>query len=158
MSTIFQRGPARPQANITSMIDVVFLLIVFFVLVSQIVDLESVDMDLPAPESPATALPEEEPRAVLNVLPGEDGMCDGYRLAGRDYSPDPTGLLELRTALVGLYRDTPGLRVNLRADRGTDYRWVSPVLQLVRQAATLSEVGLDAARMNLVVQRGEGGS
>ncbi|MEE2719309.1 MAG: biopolymer transporter ExbD [Planctomycetota bacterium] len=154
MASIFKRGPARPQANITSMIDVVFLLIVFFVLVSQIVDLESVDMELPEPEHPAAALPEEEPRAVLNVLPGDDGDCDGYRLAGVDYPPTPDGLGALRTALVAIYQQTPGIRVNLRADRATDYRWVSPVLQLVRQAAGLSGTGQDAARMNLVVQRG----
>ena len=54
MSSIFRRGPAQAQANITPMIDVVFLLIVFFVLVSQIVDLESVDLDLPTPEHAAT--------------------------------------------------------------------------------------------------------
>jgi biopolymer transport protein ExbD len=155
MSTIFQRGPARPQANITSMIDVVFLLIVFFVLVSQIVDLESVDMELPEPEHPATALPEEVPRAVLNVLPGDDGECDGYRLAGRDYPATSAGLGGLRAALVVLYQDTPGLRVNLRADRATDYRWVSPVLQVVRQAAGLSGTGLASARLNLVVQGGD---
>ena len=154
MGSIYKRGPARPQANITSMIDVVFLLIVFFVLVSQIVDLESVDMELPEPEHAATALPEEEPRAVLNVVPGEDGDCDGYRLAGLDYPPTTEGLGSLRSALVVLYQQTPGLRVNLRADRTTDYRWVSPALQLVRQAAGLSGTGQDAARMNLVVQRG----
>ena len=154
MGSIYKRGPARPQANITSMIDVVFLLIVFFVLVSQIVDLESVDMELPEPEHAATALPEEEPRAVLNVVPGEDGDCDGYRLAGLDYPPTTEGLGSLRSALVALYQQTPGLRVNLRADRTTDYRWVSPALQLVRQAAGLSGTGQDAARMNLVVQRG----
>lgn len=155
MSTIFRRGPAQAQTNITPMIDVVFLLIVFFVLVSQIVDLESVDLDLPTPEHAATHLPEEEPRAVVNVLPGPGGECEGYRMGGQEYAPTPAGLAELRSALVTRYQETPGLRVNLRADRLTNYRWVSPVLILVRQAAGSAGVGLDGARMNLVVIREE---
>ena len=48
------RGPAlrdRPPvaANLTPMIDVTFLLIVFFVVVSQIVEVENVEMELPRP-------------------------------------------------------------------------------------------------------------
>ena len=153
MSRIFRRGPARPLANLTPMIDVTFLLIVFFVVVSQIVDLESVDIELPAPDQPATHLPGEEPRAVVNVLPGMDGRSLGYRLAGREYQPTPEGLAGLRESLVMLYQSTPAMRVNLRADRATDYRWISPVLKVIRQAAGMAEVGLDGASLNLVVVR-----
>lgn len=135
------------------MIDVTFLLIVFFVLVSQIVDLESVDLELPAPEQAATRLPGEEPRAVVNVLPGADGRSRGYRVAGRDFDPTPQGLAGLRDLLVVLYQATPTMRVNLRADRRTDYRWVSPVLQVIRQAAGIADVGLEGASLNLVVVR-----
>lgn len=155
MSSIFKRGPARPQANITPMIDVTFLLIVFFVLVSQIVDLENVDMELPAPEHAATRLPGEDPRAVVNVVPGIDGRITGYRLGSRRFDPSPEGLGQLRDALVELYQATPVMRVNLRADRGTDYRWIAPVLQVVRQAAGMADVGLEGASLNLVVIREE---
>ena len=40
MRSIHQRGPVRAQASLTPMIDVVFLLVVFFVAVSQLVDRE----------------------------------------------------------------------------------------------------------------------
>lgn len=153
MSTIFKRGPARPQANITPMIDVTFLLIVFFVLVSQIVDLENVDLELPAPDHAATQLPGEEPRAVVNVLPGLGGGSNGYRVAGHDFAATPTGVQELRTRLIDLFQSTPTMRVNLRADRRTEYRWIAPVFQAVRQAAVLADVGLDGASLNLVVVR-----
>ena len=46
MSAVFKRGRAEVHANLTSLIDVTFLLIVFFVLVSQIVDAEN-DCQLP---------------------------------------------------------------------------------------------------------------
>jgi biopolymer transport protein ExbD len=42
VSLIYRRGPAQISANLTPMIDVTFLLIVFFVLVSQIVEVENV--------------------------------------------------------------------------------------------------------------------
>ena len=42
MTRAFARGPASIEANLTPMIDIVFLLVVFFVLVSQIVDLDTV--------------------------------------------------------------------------------------------------------------------
>lgn len=141
------------MANLTPMIDVTFLLIVFFVVVSQIVDLESVDLELPAPEQPATHLPGEEPRAVVNVLPGNEGRSRGYKVAGREYQPTPEGLAGLRDALVLLYQSTPTMRVNLRADRSTDYRWISPVLKVIRQAAGIADVGLEGASLNLVVVR-----
>ena len=155
MSTIFKRGPARPQANITPMIDVTFLLIVFFVLVSQIVDLENVDLELPAPDHAATRLPGEEPRAVVNVLPGPSGKSSGYRVAGESFEATPAGVQGLRSLLVELFQATPQMRVNLRADRRTAYRWVAPVFQAVRQAAVMADVGLDGASLNLVVVREE---
>ena len=56
MSRAFRRGRTDVQANLTPMIDVTFLLIVFFVLVSQIVEVENVDLLLPELEDPATDL------------------------------------------------------------------------------------------------------
>ncbi len=83
MSAVFTRGYDEVEANLTPMLDVVFLLIVFFVLVSQIVDLESVHMDLPAPLDPASELAGDDPRAVINIIPGVSGAAAGYRLGGR---------------------------------------------------------------------------
>ena len=58
VSKIHKRGTAELHANLTPMIDVVFLLIVFFVLVSQIVEVENVEMRLPELVEPATQPPE----------------------------------------------------------------------------------------------------
>ena len=52
MSVLFKQDRGQVQANLTPMIDVTFLLIVFFVLVSQIVEVENVDLDLPTPREP----------------------------------------------------------------------------------------------------------
>ncbi len=140
-------------ANLTSMIDVVFLLIVFFVLVSQIVEVENVDLDLPRPQDAASELPGEQPRIVINVLPGAAGQAGGYQMAHRRYPADTAGMESLASSLAALYRENPALGVNLRADRYTHYRWVEPVLQAVSTAARLSGRDDVRGRVNLVVVR-----
>ena len=95
MSATFKRGVTSIEANLTPLIDVTFLLIVFFVLVSQIVEVENVDMDLPRPRDAATVLAGDEQRAVINVVPSnvEVGGVVGYRIGTRLFSPDPAGPL-----------------------------------------------------------------
>ena len=149
------RGPAlrdRPPvaANLTPMIDVTFLLIVFFVVVSQIVEVENVEMELPRPRDAATELPGDEHRVVINVVPSTDGMARGYRMSQRSYTADTRGLDSLTSALAAMYRENPGLSINLRADRSTHYRWVEPVFQAVSGAAQASGRQV-TGRINLVV-------
>ena len=94
MSAVHRRGPAAIQANLTPMIDVTFLLIVFFVLVSQIVEVENVPMSLPEPEDPATELAGDEQRAVINVIPGPQGGCHGYRVGTQVFAEGDDGVAQ----------------------------------------------------------------
>lgn len=153
MSIATKRGMARVEANLTPMIDVVFLLIVFFVLVSQIVDLENVKMKLPSLIDPASEFAGEEQRVVVNVEPGIDGDVNRYKLGGVYYAADLKGIKDMTTHLAELYKANPSLSVNLRADAGTHYQWVEPVMQAVANAATLSQQSNAVPRINLVVIR-----
>ena len=153
MSVLFKLQRPEVAANLTPLIDVTFLLIIFFVLVSQIVEVENVDMDLPAPRDPASELAGEELRVVINVLPGAGGRATGYRLRGRTYPAGTEGVQRLAAGLAALYRDNPALTVNLRADRSTHYLGVEPVLQAVSAAARLSGHPNVSGRVNLVVTR-----
>ncbi len=148
-----KRDPTVVQANLTPMIDVTFLLIIFFVVVSQIVEVENADLDLPRPDNAASELPGEEHRVVINVLPGAEGRASGYRLGGRTYRPDAAGIEALTAGLALLYHDDPGLGVNLRADRTTHYRWVEPLFGAVAAAARRSGREGVGGRVNLVVVR-----
>ncbi len=152
------RMASRPvQANLTPMIDVIFLLIVFFVLVSQIVDIETADMTLPAPQDPASQLPGDEQRLVINVLPGPDGRAAGYRVGGRTLPPDPARLTAfVHDQYARTPRDEPLRAINLRADRSTRYESVHPALEAVREAARRAGRGRPP-RVNLVVVREGGG-
>ena len=143
------------QANLTPMIDVTFLLIVFFVLVSQIVEVENVEMTLPELVEPASDLPGEEQRAVINVVPGPEGTALEYRVGGRAFAIDAAGRELMTQHLSGLLAANPALRVNLRADQRTHYQWVEPVLAAVSGAAgRLEDIAL-TPRVNLVVVREE---
>ncbi len=153
MSVVTKRGLARVEANLTPMIDVVFLLIVFFVLVSQIVDLENVEMKLPSLIDPASEVAGEEQRVVVNVEPGVDGDVKNYKLGGQFYTADINGIKSMTAHLADLYKANPSLSVNLRADAGTHYKWVEPVMQAVANAALLSQQPNAVPRVNLVVVR-----
>ncbi len=153
MSGVFKRGSAEIEANLTPMIDVTFLLIVFFVLVSQIVEVESVQMKLPEPIDPATELAGEEQRVVINVLPEAGGKIAGYRLGTRSFPPDAAGLQALKGQLRTLFASNPQAAVNLRADRETNYEFVEPVMEIVAAAASGLSERPNAARVNLVVVR-----
>ena len=54
-----------------------------------------------------------------------------------------------------LYSGNPSLRINLRADRDTQYEWIEPVLRAISLAAGRSGEGGITARVNLVVVREE---
>lgn len=156
MSAIFKRGTARINANLTPMIDVTFLLIVFFVLVSQIVEVENVQLNLPAPEEPATELPGEEQRVVINIVPARpamDGRAIEYRVGSSRFPAGEAGVAALADHVAGLYAANPSLRINLRADRDTQYEWIEPVLRSISLAASRTGESGVAARVNLVVVR-----
>ena len=151
MSVIHHRGPAQIRSSLTPMIDVVFLLVVFFVAVSQIVDRERLDLDLPSPQPSAAQPPEEGPRAVVNVLPGPERIAIGYRIDGRVFPADGVGREALIDYLRTRLQAEPTLFVNVRADRATAWGWVAPVLNSARRAAARTSPPLAAARVRLTV-------
>ena len=81
MSALTRQERGQVQANLTPMIDVTFLLIVFFVLVSQIVEVENVDLNLPAPREPASVLP----GALIPALLPNDAP-NGQHFEAQDYA------------------------------------------------------------------------
>ena len=106
--------------NMTPMIDVVFLLIIFF-LVSNHLAKQEVQLALPLPtaQSGLQDKPSEKPRLTVNVL------ADGTLLfAGR-----PVTAEELRTQLAERQNDLgKDLEVRIRGDQSAPYRHVEPVM------------------------------
>ena len=68
MSQVTKRGAVEPKLNITPLIDVVFLLIVFFMLVMNIVTDENPKVQLPDLDNPEVYPPEGERRVTVNII------------------------------------------------------------------------------------------
>jgi biopolymer transport protein ExbD len=151
MSVLYKHGNADVRGNFTPMIDMVFLLIVFFVLVSRIVDVESVEMNLPQPKDAVTVPLPEDKRVIVNVRPDSGGRAKAYRVGGRDFEPNADGVAAMTAHLAALYRANPAINVNIRADRMTHYEFVEPAMSAVAAAARQADSPAAAARVNLVV-------
>ena len=111
--------------NMTPMIDVVFLLIIFFLVSSHLAKQEA-QMELPLPTADSGQTPADESvRVTVNVL--ADGSV---RLAGRETPVD-----RLRERLAQK-RDEEGdaLEVRIRTDQNLPYRLFEPVMVACAEA------------------------
>ena len=148
MSKVHKRGPTSPEINMTPMIDVVFQLIVFFMLVNNIISEEAVLMIVPELEDPKTHELGQNDRITVNVapqsydpsrgindlnIPGEASFVqvglDRYDL------DDMEGVTE---ALKQAKAQNEEVQVLLRADSGLFYDEVQPVMQAITTAGIVT--------------------
>lgn len=106
--------------NMTPMIDVVFQLIIFFLLSSHLAKQETqLALPLPAAESGRPPAADERPRLTVNVL-ADGTLLVANRLIAAD---ELTRLLAERKAAHG-----DALEVRIRGDRSVPYSRVEPVM------------------------------
>lgn len=117
------------RINVTPLIDVVMVMIVFFLIVGKLAADERSTIDLPLAEGKSRL--GETGTLVINVT-SEGAVV----LHGREIQPS-----ELRLELVRAEHEHEGLRVQIRADRSLVYGAVAPVIQACRDA------GIDALRL-----------
>lgn len=97
-----------PAINLTSMIDVLFLLIIFFMVGTRFSESErQIQLTLPKSASPTAMLSQPSSKIVTMYADGSIEM-DGARL----------NIQQLTTTLVPLVQNYADLRVQLRADTG----------------------------------------
>ncbi|NIL99041.1 MAG: biopolymer transporter ExbD [Planctomycetales bacterium] len=117
------RRLTRLEMNMTPMIDVVFLLIIFFLVSSHLAQQEvQAELDLPTATTGADSPATNSPRVTINVVPvrGEPSLRLGDLPVDRN---------ELRRRLANeLAAASQDLEVRIRADRGTPYETVEPIL------------------------------
>jgi biopolymer transport protein ExbD len=97
-----------PEINVISLIDVVLMMVVFFMLSSSLIDEGRVRIHLPSASSVPTSRPHADPLVVTVTQQGS------YRVNDRELinaSPET-----LRTALLKAAGNDRGMRVTLRAD------------------------------------------
>lgn len=152
-SQIFHRGPTTPQMNITPLIDVVFLLIIFFMLVNNIISEQSVEMIVPQLDEPTTRELDDAGRLIVNIAPAEyarsertdnpllfDGEARFIRVGLETFAADD--LEGVTAALAEAKAADDDVEVVLRSDGALYYGVVQPVM------GAISRAGID--KVNLV--------
>ncbi|MEM6654602.1 MAG: biopolymer transporter ExbD [Planctomycetota bacterium] len=118
--------PPSAAMNMTPMIDVVFLLIIFFLVSSHLAKQETqMELDLPSAGLADRADESPERRVTINVLPDGQTFLGGERADARTLAD--------RLAFEQQQSETP-LRVRIRGDRSAAYRAIEPVLVACAEA------------------------
>ena len=122
---------AQTEIQMTPLIDMVFILLIFFVVTTSFVSETGLDIQRPQSSSSETLPHENIPVAI-----GADGRitADGRRI----------GLLSIRPFLQKRLRTQPGLAVVLVADKAVSVDRVVRVMDEVRSAG-INEVALATA-------------
>lgn len=116
--------------NMTPMIDVVFLLIIFFLVSSHLARQEvDMELDLPSAQTGQDTDPADSTRRiVVNVLPEGEIVVGGQSL-----DPDALGEMIAYESRRGRAPGEP-LEVRIRSDRQAPYRMVEPVMRACARA------------------------
>jgi len=129
------------ELNLTSMMDVIFLLIIFFILVTNFAAADLPDLEVPKPDQ-SKARESREGTRVINVVPIEERPREAAHvlMAGKKY--DPTNG-EAITAFLKREMEARGgnLTVDLRADARLEFDQVQPVMMAVTEAG-IADVNL----------------
>jgi biopolymer transport protein ExbD len=121
----------QPTLNLTPMIDVVFLLIIFFMVGTKFTELER-KIQLEVPEvSDVRALTSAPEKRVINV----------YRDGSITIDREVVSLDRLLEILHDARRDYPGIGVLIRGDADGPFQNVASVLGTCRRAG-ISEMGI----------------
>lgn len=121
----------QPTMNLTSMIDVLFLLIIFFMVGTRFVEPER-DIDLKVPEVSATgALTDAPAKKIINVFE------DGHLVVDQQ----TVTLAELTARLQNARGQYDDLGVLVRGDAQTAFQRVAEVLNACKDAG-ISELGI----------------
>jgi len=162
-SQVTRKGPVKPSMNITPLIDVVFLLIIFFMLVNNIVAEETVALIVPTLDDPKTRDLGDVDRIVINIAPApfdqsermkgnpllHDPQAQFLKVGIRTFEMTPEGIKAATDALKEQVDRRPKnadgsstLEVLLRADAALAYSEVAPVMTMI--------TGAGVGKVNLV--------
>ncbi|MCA9281305.1 MAG: biopolymer transporter ExbD [Phycisphaeraceae bacterium] len=143
MSRSAHRLPADLRSNLTPMIDIVFQLIIFFMVVAQITRHRAVELTPPMIEARQNNNDKNKtPPIVIHVIPGASAeSAPAYRLNDELFERTDEGLAALARRVAESISREPGAEVHVRADRLEDYARVRPALEAARKGGA-STVGL----------------
>lgn len=124
----------RGALNMTPLVDIVFQLLVFYMLVSQVVTPQREPMFLPRPDHSQARQKSQSDRMVINLFVDAEGKLGKIKLNAH-VVPDLSELVDL------LLRNRPSegiKRAVLRADRRLQFDQIEPVLKAISNASISS--------------------
>lgn len=124
-------APRGVSFNATPLIDVIFTLTIFFMLVTRFSSAEQVPMQLPQPQDSLAQVMRIPDRVVLNCRladPAEPETAGALYSIGPN-NPEPLSTISER--LAGMKRQNPNLKAVIRADRRLPYEDVQALLRVV---------------------------
>lgn len=127
----------EPDLNLTSLIDVVLLLLIFFMVSTTFVDESRIRIQLPQAGTEPAPQPKKDPIEITIAASGE------YSVNGRTLiNTSPATLSATIARLAGTSRDTP---VTIRADARTSHQAVVTAMDVVGR---LGFRGINIATIN----------
>ena len=126
------RATAAPlKFNATPMVDVIFMLTIFFMLVTRFSSAEQVPMELPNPDGSKAEVTRIPDRVVINCrLAAADATGDaGVLFSIGPNRAEPLGAIDERLGAMKLA--SPDLKVVVRADRRLSYAQVRGIMRVI---------------------------
>ena len=115
-----QQRPTGRLISLTPLIDVVFILLVFFMLASSYLDWRSVDLTVSSGVGAATS----DQRAILISLQADGSVALG---------PSPVAKNSLQSVMAAKLAENPESRVVIRSDPGVPLQRAVDTLDLLRK-------------------------
>ena len=136
-------GSSDLQFNMTAMIDVVLLLVIFFMLICQFITRENFILNLPDNVTAALAPQRNDPSAItVSVFYAPDSKNVLYAVRAKSFDPLSAVYLQnenqltddLAAAIALETKQKPQSLVHLRADKDLNYQDVQPALLALAKA------------------------
>jgi len=123
----------KPEINIIPMVDIVFQLIIFFLVATQVKKSETADVMLPTARKAEEIKKDETPPLIINIVKPEVSKERPYVVMGNMF--DIKGLKKFLKARKETFRlkggDMPILRI--RADRDSQFKEIQEALIACRE-------------------------
>ena len=113
------KAPARDDVNIdmSPMIDLVFLLLIFFMVASVVTELDKVDVDIP--ESAHAKVPDDTKNRMMLSIDANNQVYVGTT---------PVSIDELKIQVDTELNNNPELRILIRADQRVEYKTCKDIM------------------------------